>query len=83
MSFSLGANAPTKDELKAKIAEANASSGGFMPTAAGVIVNSAIDAVPTPTGGTLTASISGHFDDDPTMASNITLAISTAPAQTP
>lgn len=83
MSFSLGANAPTKDELKAKIAEANAQSGGFMPDTAGDIVNSAIDALPAPADGTITATVSGHFDDDPAKPSSLSLAISSAPTPAP
>jgi hypothetical protein len=71
MSWSIGANAPTKTELKTKLAEANAATGGRMPDTVAGLANGAIDLLPEI--ATLTIAVSGNIEDDPEKQSRVTI----------
>lgn len=74
MSWSIGANAPTRAEVKARLAEANANTGGMMPSEIAAVVDSAIDLIPEVP--TITVSVSGNLDEDPEKPSRITVLVS-------
>ena len=64
MNWSIGANAPTRDGLKAALSDRNNEQGGPMAPETLAAVNAAIDLVAEPAGTTITISTTGATDDD-------------------